>query len=157
MAAFQDWLSKQPYVDGDRVGMAGFCSGGGFAMLYAARGGRTLRAVAPFYGALPDDESIIPDLCPTVASYGGRDGAFGGNGPRLAAALEAAGVPHDVKTYPDAGHSFMSRHEGLMGALMTHSPVHGRFDEDASADAWERVLAFFGEHLAPREAGVSRA
>ena len=68
MAAFQDWLARQPYVDADRIGMAGFCAGGGFAMLYAARGGRSLRAIAPFYGALPADESIIPDLCPTVAS-----------------------------------------------------------------------------------------
>jgi len=157
MAAFQDWLVRQPYVDGDRVGMAGFCAGGGFAILYAARGGRSLRAVAPFYGALPADESIIPDVCPMVASYGGRDAAFGGTGPKLAAALDAAGIPNDVKTYPEAGHSFMSGHGGVMGAVMPHSPMHARFDEAASADAWERVLAFFGEHLVarPGEAAVS--
>jgi carboxymethylenebutenolidase len=148
MAAFQDWLAKQPYVDGDRVGMAGFCAGGGFAMLYAARGGRKLRAVAPFYGALPSDESVIPEICPTVASYGGRDGVFGKNGPKLEAALEAAGIPHDVKTYPDAGHSFMSEHGGLMGAVAPLMPTRSGFNELASADAWERVLAFFGEHLA---------
>ena len=121
MAAFQDWLERQPYVDGDRVGMAGFCAGGGFAMLYAARGGRNLRAIAPFYGALPADESIIPDLCPTVASYGGRDAVLGGNGPKLQAALDAAGIPGDVKTYPDAGHSFMNRHGGVMGAVMPYA------------------------------------
>lgn len=155
MAAFQDWLARQPYVDGDRIGVAGFCAGGGFAMLYAARGGRNLRAIAPFYGALPADESIIPDLCPTVASYGGRDAAFGGNGPKLQAALESAGIPNDVQTYPEAGHAFMSRHGGVMGAVMPHSPMHARFDEDASADAWHRVLAFFAEHLAPRTATAS--
>jgi carboxymethylenebutenolidase len=155
MAAFQDWLARQPDVDGDRVGMAGFCAGGGFAMLYAARGGRSLRAIAPFYGALPADESIIPDLCPTVASYGGRDAISGDNGPRLQAALDAAGIPNDVKTYPDAGHSFMSRHGGVMGAVMPHSPMHARFDADASADAWDRVLAFFADHLAQRAAAAS--
>jgi carboxymethylenebutenolidase len=148
MAAFQDWLERQAYVDRERIGMAGFCAGGGFTMLYAARGGRNLRAIAPFYGALPGDESMIPDLCPTVASYGGRDGVFGALGPRLKAALDVAGIPNDVKTYPDAGHSFMSRHDGLLGAIGPWTPMRDAFDEEASTDAWARVLAFFGEHLA---------
>ncbi len=151
MRAFHDWLAKQPGVDEDRVGMAGFCAGGGFALLYAARGRRKLRAIAPFYGALPADESIIP-MCPTVASYGGRDRFAGRFGPRLEAALEAAGVPHDVKTYPDAGHSFMNRHGGLMGAIGPRTPIHAGFNERASEDAWRRVLTFFGEHLALRPA-----
>ena len=43
MAAFHDWLAARPEVDPDRVGMAGFCAGGGFAMLYAACGGRRRR------------------------------------------------------------------------------------------------------------------
>ena len=148
MAAFQDWLARQPFVDAERIGMAGFCAGGGFAMLYAARGGRRLRAIAPFYGALPGDESLIPDLCPTVASYGGRDRVFGALGPTLAAALDGAGIPNDVKTYPDAGHSFMNRHDGVLARLGPYSPMHAAFDEPASTDAWARVLAFFGEHLA---------
>jgi carboxymethylenebutenolidase len=148
MAAFQDWLARQPYVDADRIGMAGFCAGGGFAMLYAARGGRNLRAIAPFYGALPADESIIPDLCPTVASYGGRDASLGANGPLLEAALDAAGIANDVKTYPNAGHSFMSQHTGVMGAIGPLMPTHAGFNEAASTDAWARVLAFFEEHLA---------
>jgi carboxymethylenebutenolidase len=151
MAAFQDWLTRRPLVDVDRVGMAGFCAGGGFAILYAARGGRDLRAVAPFYAALPADETIIPDVCPVVASYGGRDRTFGTTGPKLQAALDAAGIPNDVKTYPDAGHSFMSRHEGLMARMGPVLPTHAGFDPDASEDAWGRVLAFFGRHLAPRE------
>jgi len=153
MRAFHDWLAKQPGVDPDRVGMAGFCAGGGFALLYASRGRRKLRAIAPFYGAMPADESIIPDVCPTVASYGGRDGVFGRNGPKLQAALDTAGIPHDVKTYPEAGHSFMSRHTGLMATLDPIMPTHAGFDGPASEDAWTRVLGFFGEHLAPRATG----
>jgi carboxymethylenebutenolidase len=148
MAAFQDWLARQPYVDETRIGMAGFCAGGGFTMLYAARGGRDLRAIAPFYGALPSDESLIPALCPTVASYGGRDRVFGGLGPTLASALDAAGIPNDVKTYPEAGHSFMNRHEGLLAKVGPYSPMHDAFDETASTDAWARVLTFLDEHLA---------
>ncbi len=150
MAAFQDWLAKRPGVDPDRIGMAGFCAGGGFVILYAARGGRDLRAIAPFYGQMPADESIIPALCPVVASYGGRDRSVGKTGPRLAAALDAAGIPNEVKTYPDAGHSFMNRHDGLMASVSPRTPMHSGFDPDASEDAWARVLAFFGEHLAPR-------
>ncbi len=160
MAAFQDWLERQPYVDRERIGMAGFCAGGGFTMLYAARGGRNLRAIAPFYGALPGDESMIPELCPTVASYGGRDGTFGAVGPTLEAALVEAGIANDVKTYPDAGHSFMNRHGGLMGTIGPHLPMHAAFDVNASTDAWARVLAFFGEHLAgtnPGEAATTTA
>lgn len=148
MAAFQDWLARQPYVDAARIGMAGFCAGGGFTMLYAAQGGRDLRAIAPFYGALPGDESMIPALCPTVASYGGLDTVYGESGPKLKKALDDAGIPNDVKTYPDAGHSFMSQHGGLMGWLGPMTPMHAAFDEDASTDAWARVLSFFAEHLA---------
>ncbi len=155
MRAFHDWLVARPQVDPDRIGMAGFCAGGGFAILYAARGGRELRAVAPFYAGLPADMSIIPDVCPVVASYGGRDRTFGSNGPVLEAALEAAGVPHDVKTYPDAGHSFMSRHDGPLMAAMARGPMRVAHDPDAAEDAWGRMLAFFGEHLAPRDVPAS--
>ncbi len=155
MRAFHDWLAARPGVDPDRIGMAGFCAGGGFAILYAARGGRELRAVAPFYAGLPADMSIIPDVCPVVASYGGRDRTFGSNGAVLQAALEAAGVPHDVKTYPDAGHSFMSRHDGPLMAAMAHGPMRVAHDPDAAEDAWGRMLAFFGEHLSPRDGTAS--
>jgi carboxymethylenebutenolidase len=151
MAAFQDWLAARPEVDPGRIGMAGFCAGGGFAMLYAARGGRRLRAIAPFYGAVPG-EALIPDLCPTVASYGGRDATLGKSGPGLKALLDAADIPNDVKTYPDAGHSFMSHHGGLMGVLGPRMPLHSAYNEPAAEDAWGRVMAFFSVHLAPNPA-----
>ena len=148
LTAFHEWLARQPGVDWDRIGLAGFCAGGGFAILYAARGGRPVRAVAPFYGALPRDRTILGGLCPTVASYGGRDRVFGKLGPQLEAALEAAAIPNDVKTYPGAGHSFMNRHEGLLAAIGPHTPMHDEYHEDAAHDAWTRVLAFFARHLA---------
>lgn len=150
LAAFQDWLGGHPAVDPGRIGVAGFCMGGGFALLYAARGGREIRAVAPFYAALPAGD-VIPDLCPVVASYGGRDATFGKNGAKLTTALDAAGIPNDVKTYPAAGHSFMSEHTGLIARLEPRMPTHGGYVEEAAEDAWGRMLAFFGDHLAARE------
>jgi dienelactone hydrolase len=44
----------------------------------------------------------------------------------------------------------MSQHDGLMARVSPWTPMHTGFDPDASEDAWGRVLAFFGEHLAPR-------
>jgi carboxymethylenebutenolidase len=151
LRAVHAWLAKQPGVDPDRIGLAGFCMGGGFVLLYAARGGGPpLRAVAPFYADLPRDRSMLGDLCPTVAAYGGRDRMFGTLGPELEAALDEAGVPNDVKTYPGAGHSFMSQHHGLLAALGARTPMHDEYDPDAAADAWGRVLAFYATHLAAR-------
>jgi carboxymethylenebutenolidase len=54
-----------------------------------------------------------------------------------------------VKTYPDAGHSFMSRHGGLMARIERRLPTHGGHVEAAAEDAWQRTLAFFARHLGP--------
>ena len=77
------------------------------------------------------------------------DGVFGKEGGRLDALLDAVGVDHDVKTYPEAGHSFMSRHGPLLTAIERRLPVHGGFHEASAEDAWSRTLAFFARHLGP--------
>jgi carboxymethylenebutenolidase len=124
--------------------VAGFCIGGGFALLYAAGAG--VQAVAPFYPAVPDDEALA-GICPVVASFGGRDTVFGGGGEPLRAALERLGVPNDVQTYPDAGHGFMARYDGPLGWLSARLPTHVAHDPDAAADAWRRTIEFFARHL----------
>jgi carboxymethylenebutenolidase len=53
-----------------------------------------------------------------------------------------------VKTYPEAGHSFMSRHDGLSGFLGPRVPLRAAHSAEAAEDAWARTLAFFERHLA---------
>jgi carboxymethylenebutenolidase len=150
--AARQWLGGRAEISPGPVGIAGFCLGGGFALLYAASASADgdapqLGAVAPFYGSVPKDESTLARVCPTVASYGARDGSLVGAGERLTAALERYGVAHDVKTYPEAGHSFANRLHGVAGAIGRLTPMHAGYVESAAEDAWARTIAFFDRHL----------
>jgi carboxymethylenebutenolidase len=147
LTAAQAWLADHPAVAGGPIGVAGFCMGGGFALLYAV--GADVAAVAPFYPAVPTDDAALAGVCPVVASFGGRDAVFGRGGDRLEGALERLGVDHDVKTYPTAGHAFMSPHGGLIGRIGPWLPTQNRYDPGAAEDAWARTLAFFARHLHP--------
>lgn len=114
-------------------------------MLYAVRAPVGVAAV--FYGDVPNRAEALRGVCPVVASYGGRDKVFRGKAPKLTRHLETIGVPHDVKTYPDAGHAFMDQPRGLLAWILRLSPFHVAYDEHASEDSWRRMLAFFREHL----------
>jgi len=152
LEAARRWLVEQREAVGvalERVGVVGFCVGGGFALTYAATADPPVTVAAPFYSALPrDPDAPLARLCPVVAGFGGRDRIFGRNGARLEAALEAGGIDHDVVTYPDAGHSYMNRHGGVTAAVERLLPTHGGYDPQAAEDSWRRMLAFFERHLA---------
>jgi carboxymethylenebutenolidase len=152
LSAVRAWLAARPEVDDSRIGVAGFCIGGGLALLYAATAD-DVAVVAPFYAPVPADaEARLARVCPVVASYGRRDRFFGSMADRLEATLTATGIDHDVKSYPEAGHSFMNRHGGIAGWLGARIPMRAGYEPRAADDAWHRVLAFFDRYLAAREA-----
>ena len=137
------FLERQAGVDGARIGVVGFCMGGGLALLAAVRS--PYAAAGVNYGSVPKTVEELRGVCPVVASYGGRDRALLQHARRLEQGLDELGVPHDVKVYPDAGHSFMNRHPALARVPFMHL---GYREHDAE-DAWRRMLDFFAEHLAP--------
>ena len=127
------YLTQQPGVDAGHVGAIGFCLGGGFAIGWACTDDR-LKVIAPFYGITPRPITAVQRACPVVGSYPETD--FTANmGRKLDTVLDAYQIEHDIKIYPDAKHSFFNDQRP------------GSYNAEASADAWQRTLAFFKERL----------
>ncbi len=131
-----------------RVGVIGYCMGGGFSLLLAPSGRYEVSSVN--YGDVPSDaDTVLAGACPVVGSYGAKDKTLKGRAARLEHALELNGVPHDVKEYPSAGHGFLNQHDGAPGVSVA---VLGRllgqgYNEDAAHDARTRIVSFFDRFL----------
>jgi len=141
------FLAAREEVDAERIAVAGFCMGGGFALLAGLDPG--FKASAVNYGEVPKRRERLEGSCPVVASFGAKDKMYGADmAERLEEHLNALGIPHDVKVYENVGHSFLNRHEGWQGWIARFpSPMHVGYDEDAAEDAWRRMLGFFAEHV----------
>jgi len=126
------FLSEQPGVDDSRLGAVGYCMGGSFAIALACTDER-LKAIAPYYAGNPRPLEAVARLCPVVGSYPDMDFTTK-QGQKLDIELERYQVPHDIKIYSGAKHSFFN-------------DTSRSYNESAAQDSWERVLAFFGEHL----------
>ena len=131
LKAALSFLAAQPGVDRARLGAVGYCMGGSLAIAWSCVDDR-LKVIAPYYGMNPRPIEAVGRACPVVGSYPGLDFTAGA-GRALGRELEKYSVPHDIKIYPGAKHSFF-------GAGRNHNP-------DAARDSWERVLAFFEEHI----------
>jgi carboxymethylenebutenolidase len=134
LKAALDFLQEQPSVDHERVGAVGYCMGGGLAIAWACTDNR-LKAIAPHYGANPRPQEALKRLCPVVGSYPDKDFTTKA-GQQLDLLLDQYGTPHDIKIYPNTKHGFCNDERAAT------------YNRDAAEDSWERVIAFFGEHLA---------
>jgi carboxymethylenebutenolidase len=122
-------------LPGRKIGVVGFCFGGGLVWRLLGAGALGVSAAVPFYGPLPDNPDFTAGKAAVLAIYGALDARVTGSEPAARAALDRAGLVHDVIVEPDADHAFFN-------------DTGPRYNGVAAADAWQRTLDWFGRYLA---------
>ncbi len=124
----------QRRVPGLKVGAVGFCFGGGLTWSLLQAGEDRLAAAAPFYGPAPENPDFRRAKAAVLAVYGELDARVNDTRDRAAAALAAAGLPHEIRTFAGADHAFFN-------------DTGPRYDPAAAAQTYRRVLDWFAAHL----------
>jgi carboxymethylenebutenolidase len=124
-------------VPGRKVGVVGFCFGGGLVWQLLSSGGLRLSAAVPFYGPLPDNPDFAGSKAAVLAIYAALDSRVTRSQNAAKAALDRAGLVNDIIVEPNADHAFFN-------------DTGPRYNAAAATDAWQRRLDWFGRYLASR-------
>jgi carboxymethylenebutenolidase len=119
---------------GAKVAVMGFCFGGALVWNLLDAGEARLAAAVPFYGPAPADPDFSGARAAVLAIYAGNDTRVNESRPAAEAALQAAGLTYDIKTFDGADHAFFN-------------DTGPRYNAQAATDAYADVLAWFSQYL----------
>lgn len=127
-----EFLMRDPRTT-HRVGITGFCYGGGVCHA-AAVAYPELAAAVPFYGRQADPADVPRIKAPLLIHFAETDDNVNATWPAYKEALKAAGTTYEAHFYPGTGHGF-------------HNDSTPRYDEAAAKLAWDRTIEWFGRYL----------
>jgi carboxymethylenebutenolidase len=127
------YLQDQSFADAARVGMTGFCFGGGVTWRVATQMPELLAAV-PFYGPHPLVEDVPNIRAAVLAIYGELDSRINSGIPTIEQAMRENNKVYEKLIYQNADHAF-------------HNDTGSRYNPEAARDAWEKTLAWFEQYV----------